>query len=75
MDESTFPDPRVRETIEKNFVPVRIDTTTDQRTPTEYRVNGIPTMFVLDADGEPVSRVVGFVPPDDLFGFLKKTLT
>lgn len=72
MDESTFPDSRVRETIEKGFVPVRIDTTEDQQTPSEYGVNSIPTMFVTDADGRPIDRMVGFVPPDSLVEFLEK---
>lgn len=74
MDEKTFPDPRVRETIERDFIPVRIDTEKDQETPTRFRVNAIPTMFVTDADGRPLKQVIGFVPPDSLVDFLNSAL-
>lgn len=74
MDANTFPDSRVREVIEKSFIPVRIDTEQDQQTPTSYRVNGIPTMFVTDAEGKPIKQTVGFVPPESLVEFLNSAL-
>lgn len=74
MDENTFPDPRVREAIKKDFIPVRIDTTEDQETPNRFRVNAIPTMFVTDETGRVVDQVIGFVPPDSLIQFLDGAL-
>lgn len=74
MDEKTFPDPRVRETIQKDFVPVRIDTTQDQETSNRYAVNGIPAIFVTDEKGQVVKQIIGFVPPDSFLEFLKQSL-
>jgi thioredoxin-related protein len=75
MDENTFPDSRVRETIEKSFIPVRIDTGEDQQTPSKYGINAIPTMFVTDETGRVIDQAVGFVPPDSLIQFLNGSLT
>ncbi|RJQ54929.1 MAG: hypothetical protein C4521_03500 [Actinobacteria bacterium] len=72
MDSKTFPDSRVRETIEKNFVAVRIDTDKDRETPARYRISGIPALFILDENGQVLDQALGFVPPDSLLDLLNK---
>lgn len=70
MDAETFSDPRVREAIEKNFIPVKIDVDKDQQTANAYAVNGIPDVRVLDENGKTVEYVIGFVEPDKFLRFL-----
>ncbi len=72
MDSVTFSDSRVRETLDREFIPVKINPNDDQVTPAKYKVNGIPAIFITDADGKVLDRAVGFLPPDSFMEFLSK---
>lgn len=72
MDDKTFPDSRVRETIDKSFVAVKIDPNEDRQTAADYRISGIPALFVTDESGRVLDQVLGFVPPDSLLELLNK---
>lgn len=65
----TFSDPRVVEELER-FVPVRVDATRqDQRAVRfmeRYQVLGLPTVLIIDSQGEERARITEFVPPGEL---------
>ena len=70
MDAVTYPDSRVADTLEQNFVPVKL-TVAEGNRPTEeamdrYNVVWTPTMIVLDETGKEVRRSVGWLPPDEM---------
>ena len=76
MDSEVYTDPAVAEYMNANFVNVRMDGETDygRKYVAEQKLEGYPSMFIFSMDGEPVSRVVGFTPADQLIPTLKATV-
>jgi hypothetical protein len=65
MGAGTYPQVKVVDFIEKNFIPVQIQTS-DTVLTDKYVVRWTPTLLVVDADGKEHYRAVGFFTPDDL---------
>jgi thiol:disulfide interchange protein len=73
MKHDVWPDPRVERAVADGFIPVMIDIDRDGRTADRYGVRGIPTILVLNADGEVLrqgsfftaSRMVRFLAESD----------
>ena len=76
MDKEVYTDPSVAEYMNANFVSVRMDGETDygRKYAAEQKLEGYPSMFIFSSDGEPVSKVVGFTPADELVTSLKGTV-
>jgi thiol:disulfide interchange protein len=76
MDEKTFSSEAVQTEL-KRMVVVKLDAERDGRDAARrYRVDGFPTMLFLDAKGQEVGRVPGYLPPEpfleELADILKK---
>jgi thiol:disulfide interchange protein DsbD len=76
LDRQTYANPRVREAT-KAFVALRLDATNEdapevQRWGTKYRLVGLPTVIILDAQGEEQARFTEFVPPEKLLEALAR---
>ena len=52
---------------------VKLDVDANHRIPHQYGVQGIPTLLVFKS-GEPVDRIVGFLPKPSLMARLQKHL-
>lgn len=76
MDREVYTDPAVAEYMNANFVNVRMDGETDygRKYAAEQQLEGYPSMFIFGRDGDPVSRVVGFTPAEELVITLKGTV-
>lgn len=83
MDEQVFPDERVQAQLSKYFVPVRVTESSENQvtfqgkpvtekalTP-QFGVTGFPTLAFLDAEGELITKIPGFVEADTLQGILQ----
>ncbi len=64
MGAVTYPHEKVVKFVDFNFVPVQIETS-NKALMDQFKVNWTPTIIVLDADGNEVHRVVGFLPPEE----------
>ncbi|MBI4145782.1 thioredoxin domain-containing protein [Candidatus Woesearchaeota archaeon] len=73
MQRLTYSDSGVQLFIEKNFVPVRVDTDKRPDVNERYNVGGWPSTVVLAHDGEPVSAAT-YVPVEHMVGFLEDGL-
>jgi thiol:disulfide interchange protein DsbD len=76
MDKHTYANRRVREAT-RSFVALRLDATNDdapevQRWLKKYRVVGLPTVIVLDAQGVERARFTEFIPPETLLEALAR---
>lgn len=76
MDEKTFSNAAVQNEL-KRMVVVKLDAERDGRDAARrYRVDGFPTMLFLDAKGQEIGRVPGYLPPEpfleELADILKK---
>ena len=72
----TFTDPRVRAEADR-FVTIKVDATNDEDPLVEaimkrYRVAGLPTVVLLDAQGKEKHRFVDFVKADDFYEVIRK---
>ena len=76
MDQQVYTDPSVAEYMNAHFVNVRLDGETDygRQYVVEQRLEGYPTMYIFSDNGDRVSKVVGFTPPEELLANLTSTL-
>jgi tetratricopeptide (TPR) repeat protein len=65
MDAVTYPNEKVGEFIERNFIPLRVAFDA-QPLATDFKVKWTPTLITLDASGQEHHRTVGFLSPEEL---------
>ncbi|MBF2052472.1 MAG: DUF255 domain-containing protein [Candidatus Sericytochromatia bacterium] len=77
MDEETFVDSQVQQTLNQYFVPIRV--TESSENPVDYQgkkvtekeltalhgVTGYPTIMFMTSDGEVITKVPGYQPPGE----------
>lgn len=56
MQHDVWPDDRVERIVAEQYVPLLIDVDSNHDVPDRYRVNGIPTILVLDHTGGVIRR-------------------
>jgi len=76
LEHNTFPNPGVRSEAQR-FVAIHVDATDDEAPDTKrlqekYKVVGLPTVIMLDAAGNEVTRFNEFVGPDKFVAAMKK---
>jgi len=69
MGAVTYPDSKVIEFVDENFVPVQLPHKA-QPEADRYNVKWTPTVVILDWDGNEHHRDVGFLRPEDFVPFL-----
>ncbi len=70
LESTTLRDSKVAALLSDRVVPVNLDVDGDGRElSNQYRVDGLPTVLVLDASGREIGRIPGYMPPT---GFLEK---
>ena len=76
MDREVYTDAVVAEYMNANFVNVRMDGETDygRKYAMEQNLEGYPSMFIFSSDGDPVSRLIGFMAAVELVPSLKGTV-
>lgn len=75
----TYPNAAVTDYINKNFIPLQINTQSNSDLLNKYRIFWTPTILILDSDGTEYYRLNGFLPSDEFipqleFGLGKMTL-
>ena len=70
LESTTLRDAKVASVLQNKVVPLSLNVEGDgKELSNEYRVDGLPTIIVLDADGREIGRIPGYMPPDS---FLKR---
>lgn len=75
MDREVFPNPMVRDELQKNFVAIKVDVFKEKLGDTlnmKYAVSGYPTFLVLDSKGRMLSIFVGYHDPGKLLTMLNE---
>ncbi len=65
MDTVTYPESKVVQFIEENFIPLRIPSDSKPH-PDKFNVKWTPTLVTLSPDGQEHHRTVGFLGPEEL---------
>jgi len=70
LESTTLRDAKVASVLQNKVVPLSLNVDGDgKELSNEYRVDGLPTIIVLDAGGRELGRIPGYMPPDS---FLKR---
>lgn len=69
MDRQTFPNLMVVSELE-NWVPVKVDVNRNRAMAKKFAVRSMPTLVLLNADGQEIGRKEGFLGPSDLLAFV-----
>jgi thiol:disulfide interchange protein len=70
LESTTLRDAKVMTMLRDKVVPLSLDVDNEGRElSNEYRVDGLPTVLVLDAEGREIGRIPGYMPPS---GFLEQ---
>ena len=71
MDETSYSDPEIIATLNRHFIPVRVDTDMRPDVNERYNLGGWPTTAVLDGEGNLLAGGT-YVPPRTMLPWLKK---
>jgi thiol:disulfide interchange protein DsbD len=72
LDEKTWPDASVKQWITQNAVAIRIDTDARRKDLAgKLRINGYPTVLLLDAEGKELRRILGFQKAETMKAWLE----
>lgn len=66
MENKTFKDSAVIASLNRNFIPIRVDSDREAAVASLYRVKGLPFLVFLSGTGKQIAYVPGFVASDQL---------
>lgn len=77
LESTTFRDAKVATVLQNRVVPLSLDVDgSGKQLSNEYRVDGLPTIVVLDTDGREIGRIPGYMSPESFLstveGFLQQ---
>ncbi|HSO60043.1 MAG TPA: thioredoxin fold domain-containing protein [Desulfobacterales bacterium] len=75
MENKTFKDPAVIAALNRNFIPIRVDSDRDKQTASLYRVKGLPDTWFISESGEVIGHRPGYISTDQLMGLLNVVMT
>jgi TolA-binding protein len=66
-----YPEQRVAQFVERNFIPVRRHVKNSQDQMARFEVQWTPTVLVVDSNGKERHRIEGFLPAEDFLAQLE----
>ena len=75
MDRKTFKDPAVIAALNRNFIPIRVDSDREKAAASLFRVKGLPDSWFISENGEIIGHRPGFIPPDQMVKILSVVTT
>lgn len=73
MDKTSYSDPVIVSAVNKNFIPIRVDTDKRPDVNRRYNLGGWPTTAFLDADGKIITGGT-YIPPEQMREVLRSVL-
>ncbi len=71
MKKTTFKDATVAEYLNKNFIPIRVDTEKEKKLAREFNIRGLPANWFLEPNGDKIGLKSGYLKPQQLLQNLK----
>jgi len=71
MERETFNKSLVASNLNKNFISIKVNSEKERKTSSLYNVRGFPTSWFLTENGEIISSLPGYIPPDMFLYILK----
>ena len=66
MDEVTYENPQVKEKLTKNYVLLKVDVDKNPDISSKYKAYSLPTMIIMDSNGNEIKRIIGYQTPEQL---------
>jgi thiol:disulfide interchange protein DsbD len=74
MEDSTFKDPGVIASLNKDFIPIKVDVDIHKQTSAFYRVQALPDNWFIAENTDIIGHQLGYISPDQLKKILKSLL-
>ena len=75
LESTTLRDAKVATVLQDKVVPLSLDVEGEgKELSNQYRVDGLPTIVVLDVDGREIGRIPGYMPPDSFLARVESFL-
>ena len=71
MEKETFQDPRVIAYVNRNFVPISVNSDKERRIAAKYNVTGLPSTWFISENGDRIGNRPGYIPPKEMLSILK----
>ncbi|MFO7708602.1 MAG: DUF255 domain-containing protein [Desulfobacterales bacterium] len=70
MERKTFQNPTVIAALNRNFIPIRVDSDREKEISALFRVKGLPDSWFLAENGDIIGHRPGFIPAEQLLAIL-----
>lgn len=71
MEKETFQNPTVIAYVNRNFVPVSVNSDKEQDIANQYNVRGLPSTWFISENGDRIRSRPGYIPADEMLRILK----
>jgi thioredoxin-related protein len=71
MEKETFKEPSVVAYLNKNFIPVKVNSDKEQHVASLFKVRGLPDNWFISKEGEVIGHRPGFIPPETMINMLR----
>jgi len=71
MEKETFQDPSVIAYVNRNFVPISVNSDKEQAIAEKFNVRGLPSTWFISEEGDRIGSRPGFIPADEMLQILK----
>lgn len=66
MDEVTYASSEVKEKLTQNYVLLKLDVDANPQLSQKYQAYSLPTIIILDSNGQEINRIIGYQSPEQL---------
>jgi thioredoxin-related protein len=71
MEKETFQDPTVIAYVNRNFVPISVNSDKEQKIADKYNVRGLPSTWFISENGDRIGNRPGYIASDEMLKILK----
>ena len=71
MEKETFQDPTVIAYVNRNFVPISVNSDKEQKIAAKYNVRGLPSTWFISENGDRIGNRPGYIASDEMLKILK----
>ena len=71
MEKETFQNPTVIAYVNRNFVPIKVNSDREQAIAQKYNIRGLPSTWFLSETGDKIGNRPGYIPADEMLQVLK----
>lgn len=71
MEKETFQNPTIIAYVNRNFVPVSVNSDRQQDIATKYNVRGLPSTWFISENGDRIGNRPGYIASDEMLKILK----